>query len=167
MSPRGGTTVELYLLRHADAGDPEAWRGDDADRPLSGKGRRQAETLATFLAARGFAPGGILSSPLARARQTADILGLRLGVPVVVESRLADDFDLADLEMILEDAGRPVAPVLVGHDPTFSTIAAELVGAPRMTMKKGALARIDVTGPLGDGDAILRWLIPPDALADR
>ncbi|MBI3746022.1 MAG: histidine phosphatase family protein [Chloroflexi bacterium] len=167
MSARRRPVVELYLLRHADAGDPEAWPGDDADRPLSGRGRRQAEALATFLADRGFAPGAILSSPLARARQTADILGQRLGVPVVIEARLADDLDAAGLEAILDDAGRPAAPVLVGHDPTFSSIAAELVGAPRLAMKKGALARIDVSGSMVDGDAVLRWLIPPDALTGR
>ena len=167
MSPRREGVVELYLLRHADAGDPEAWPGDDADRPLSRKGERQAETLATFLAERGFAPDAILTSPKVRARRTADVVGQRLGVPVTVELRLADDVDLADVEAMLRDAGDPAAAVLVGHDPAFSAIVSRLAGAPAIGMKKGSLARLDVTGSVADGRAVLRWLIPPDAIGPR
>ena len=49
--PESKPDVEIYLLRHADAGDPTAFRGDDAQRPLSDKGRRQASSMGRFLIA--------------------------------------------------------------------------------------------------------------------
>ncbi len=56
--------------------------------------------------------------------------------------------------------------VLVGHDPDFSEICAELTGARLLPMKKGALVRLDCDLPLRRGAAILRWLIPADALTN-
>ena len=108
-APRIPAKWELHLLRHADAGDPAAWAGDDADRPLSPKGERQAERLATFLADRGFAPDAIISSPLARARRTAEIVGGRLGIDVVIDERLAGPLDPAvlDRDPGRRPAGRP------------------------------------------------------------
>ena len=60
-------TVELHFLRHAHAGDPLKWHGDDAERPLSGKGRDQADRLARMLEAIGFETDAILTSPKLRA----------------------------------------------------------------------------------------------------
>ena len=68
------------------------------------------------------------------------------------------------LEDILRDAGDPLRPVVVGHDPDFSTLVAELCGAPDIPMKKGALARIDIERPLRPGAGTIRWLVPPDLL---
>ena len=59
---------------------------------------------------------------------------------------------------------RPARPMLVGHDPDFSELAADLSGVPTLEMKKGALVRIDVAPPIEPGGGILRWLVPPDAL---
>ena len=53
--------IELHFLRHAHAGDPEAWTGDDAARPLSAKGEKQAERLGSFLAGVGFRPDAIIN----------------------------------------------------------------------------------------------------------
>ena len=81
--------VELYLVRHADAGDPAKWVGPDAARPLSPKGETQSERLGRFIAGIGFRPDAILSSPKLRASQTADIVAGLLGVPVTLDERLA------------------------------------------------------------------------------
>jgi phosphohistidine phosphatase len=153
--------VELYLLRHAHAGDPAAWTGDDDLRPLSAKGRRQAARLGEYLAEMGFAPDVILTSPLLRALQTAEAVAESLALRVQRDSRLGERLDLAVLDAILSDAGNPVRPLLVGHDPDFSELVSELVGAP-IPMRKGALARIDVSRPLEPGAGELRWLLPPD-----
>lgn len=150
--------IELHLLRHADAGDPMAWPGDDADRPLSAKGRRQAARLGALLAAAGFLPDALLTSPKLRARETADAVANALGLDVVVDDRLAGALDLATIERIMADAGAR-RPLLVGHDPDFSWIASELSGAS-IEMKKGALVRIDAAA-LGEGEGSLRWLLPP------
>jgi phosphohistidine phosphatase len=156
--------VELYLLRHADAGDPAAWRGPDADRPLSSKGEKQSERLGSFLLGIGFHPDAIISSPKLRAMQTAERVGDRLGLTVGDDRRLAGGFGLDEVEAILRDAGDPARVVLVGHDPDFSELLATLCDAPNATMKKGALARIDAARPLAQGGGQLRWLVPPDLL---
>jgi phosphohistidine phosphatase len=156
----------LHLLRHADAGDPEAWQGPDAIRPLSAKGRRQSKRLGDHLAAIGFTVDAIITSPKVRAEQTADIVGERVGGTVTVDDRLAGGLDVQTLDELLTDAGDPERVVLVGHDPDFSEILSTLCGA-RLEMKKGALARIESDRPLRAGHGTLRWLLPPDGLKDR
>jgi phosphohistidine phosphatase SixA len=89
---------------------------------------------------------------------------LKLDVEVHEEAELGDDVSLSELESILARAGEPERVVLVGHEPDFSALIALLVGASRIPMKKGALARIDVKRPLAPGGGILRWLVPPDLL---
>ena len=163
MSRPPAQAIELLVLRHAHAGDSLAWEGDDDLRPLTEKGRRQAERVGRLLAAAAFVPDVVLASPLVRARQTAEIVAELLGVPVHLEARLGEMVDLPALERILEDAGSPGRPVIVGHDPDFSELVSELVGAP-VPMRKGALARIDVDLPLEPGAGELRWLVPPDLL---
>ena len=156
--------IELHLLRHAHAGDPEAWTGDDEARPLSDKGEKQSDRLARFLAGVGFKPDAIITSPKLRAAQTAQIVADHLGIPFSTDDRLAGSFDVATLETLLHDAGDPTRPVVVGHDPDFSEVVAELAGAAQIPMRKGALARIDIERPLRPGTGTLRWLVPPDLL---
>ncbi len=156
--------VELLLLRHAHAGDPASWQGPDDVRPLSGRGRRQAEQMGRLLAEGGVAPSIFLTSPLARARETAEIVAGIVGAPVRLEPRLVGGLDLGVVEEILRDAGDPPRPVLVGHDPDFSELLVTLVGADTLRMRKGALARLDGVRPLQPGGAELRWLVPPDLL---
>jgi phosphohistidine phosphatase SixA len=157
--------VQLHLLRHAHAGNPDRWSGPDAARPLSAKGEQQAEALARFLAKVGFAPDAIITSPKVRAARTAEIVAAALGCEVREDERLAREFDLVTVEAILFDAGEPVKPVLVGHDPDFSDLVATLCGTPNAPMRKGAFARIDAERPLADGGGMLRWLVSPDLLA--
>ena len=156
--------LQLHLLRHADAGDPADWAGDDAARPLSEKGELQAERLGAFLAELGVRPDAIISSPRIRARRTAEVVGAAIGVGVQLDDRLGVGFDAAAVDAILADAGDPRRPVLVGHDPDFSSLLGWLAGADGLTLKKGALARVDVRGAVVDGRGTLRWLVPPDLL---
>lgn len=156
--------TELHFLRHAHAGDPMAWDGPDEARPLSPKGERQADRLGLFLVSVRFTPDVFITSPKLRASQTADLVATHLGTRVVVDDRLAVACDVDTVEAILHDNGDPLRPVLVGHDPDFSGLVAELCGAPDLPMKKGALARIDLERPVRPGTGTLRWLVPPDLL---
>jgi phosphohistidine phosphatase len=160
---RPGQPIELCLLRHAHAGDGASWVGDDEVRPLTEKGRRQAERLGRLLTAAGYLPDVVLASPLARARETAEIVADVLGLRARIEPRLGEPLDLPTLDAILAAAGEPRRPILVGHDPDFSELVSELTGAP-IAMRKGTLARIDVARPLEPGAGDLRWLVPPDLL---
>jgi phosphohistidine phosphatase len=157
----------LHLVRHADAGDPEAWNGADAARPLSEKGRTQAERLGVFLADHDVRPDALITSPKLRASQTAEIIAGHLDIAVATDDRLAGPMDLAKLDAVLTKAGDPERPMLFGHDPDFSDLIAELCGTGNAPMRKGALARIEVDRPLEAGGGTLRWLIPPDALKSK
>jgi phosphohistidine phosphatase len=162
-----GDRTELYLLRHADAGDPEAWTGSDDVRPLSNKGEKQSRRLGRFLENVGFRPGAIITSPKVRSRATAEIVAEILGIDVTIDERLAFGLDAVAVEAILFDAGEPERPMLVGHDPDFSELSAWMIGAASLQMKKGALVRIDTVRPISSASGTLRWLVPPDLLQGR
>jgi phosphohistidine phosphatase len=154
----------LHLLRHADAGDPMKWEGPDSVRPLSDKGRAQVKRLGKFLSGIKFDGEPFITSPKVRAAETAEIVAKHVGAKVVVDDRLAEALTLESIDAILDDHGDAARAVLVGHDPDFSEVVAVLCGAAGVSMRKGALARIEVDRPLRAGAGTLRWLLPPDAL---
>jgi phosphohistidine phosphatase len=157
--------TQLCLLRHAHAGDPMKWVGPDTIRPLSEKGRQQSERLGLFLAGARYQPDAVLSSPKLRALETARLVAAPLGIRVVVVDALGGPLDIESIESVLRSAGDPRRPLLVGHDPDFSSLAAELAGVSELQMRKATLVRLDVVRPLGPGQGLLRWLLPPDLLA--
>ncbi len=157
------TTVRIHLLRHADAGDREDWKGSDDERPLTAKGRAQSERLGTFLASVSFKADIVASSPKVRAAQTAEIVAEHLGMKVRIDDRLGEALGIAQLEALVADLGTS-RPLLVGHDPDFTMLVEALCDASGVEMKKGALARIDSARPLAAGAGQLRWLVPPDLL---
>ncbi len=159
--------VQLHLLRHAHAGDPMKWGGPDDLRPLSEKGRFQAARLGLLLAEAEFEPDAIASSPKLRALDTARLAATPLGLPVRVVEALGEPLDVAALEALLVSLGNPSRPLLVGHDPDFSELAAALVGVADLPMRKGALIRINSTRPIEPGSGVLRWLLPPELLASQ
>jgi phosphohistidine phosphatase len=158
-------TLALFFLRHADAGDPMAWVGDDADRPLSGKGRKQAKRLGRLLREVDVVFDACISSPRRRAADTAKLVAKAIGRTFAIEDRLGQDFDDAALSAIVADLDPSASSVmLVGHDPDFSRTVSWLVGTS-IELRKGALAVIDLPGRTpGAGRGSLRWLLPPDAV---
>ena len=159
-----GRHVRIHLLRHAHAGDAFEWIGDDDLRPLTDKGRGQCQRLGAFLEEHGVRPDVIVASPKVRATQTAEIVAARLGMTVRTDRRLAEGFGQRELWALLDEAGAREV-MFVGHDPDFSTLLAYLIDAAGISMKKGALATVDIRTKLGDGEGQLRWLVPPDLLA--
>lgn len=161
--------MEIYLLRHSHAGDPAKWHGDDASRPLSERGRNQATRLARHLRAIDVRPDVIVSSPKARSRETAEIIGRALGRGVTLDERAASGLGLPELGGIIREAGMPASVMIVGHDPDLSALLAEMTGGPPILMRKGSLARVDVDPPTPDrplarGCGTLAWLVPPELL---
>src|SRR5215472_12229115 len=80
--------MDVYLLRHGEAGDSALWRGDDSQRPLTEEGvermKRQAKTLKKW----NVKVDALISSPYIRARQTADAISKAFDVPVIEDKRL-------------------------------------------------------------------------------
>jgi phosphohistidine phosphatase len=165
--PVAPVPLELYLLRHADAGDPMTWKGDDADRPLSKKGRRQSKNLMRLLDDLHLRVNAVLTSPKLRAADTARIVAKAVGKKAQADDRLSIDFGEDTLAALVAEWGPGVSRVLlVGHDPDFSHLVSWLAGTS-ITMRKGALARLDLADrTVGAGHGSLRWLLPPDAVAD-
>ena len=109
-----------------------------------------------------------MTSPLARARRTAEIVAedLALRDRLVEDERLAPGFDVRRLEQVLAAHGPADALMVVGHEPDFSETVAELIGGGEIVMKKGGLARVDVTAPVAGGGELV-WLLTPPLLGSR
>lgn len=123
----------IWLLRHGDAEDGSP----DAERELSGKGKKQAKNAGLALRALGVEPEACLTSPKVRAFETARLACEPLGVDYTLEPQLAGGpFEPEALAAGLDDV------LLVGHDPDFSMAVHEATGA-QVRMKKGGLAGIE------------------------
>jgi phosphohistidine phosphatase len=156
--------MKLYFLRHGLA-DRAEWDGDDFERPLTEKGKARMAREADTLAKLGLEVDLILSSPLTRARQTAEIVARRLGLAdrLQIDERLSPGFALGALAKILEAQAKRQALLLVGHEPDFSETIGALIGGGQVLCKKGALARVDLC-PEHPPRGHLVWLIPPSVL---
>ena len=156
--------MQLYFLRHGQAGKGSEWTGDDRLRPLTDEGRAAVLRAGVTLMKLELQVDVIVTSPLVRARQTADIAAEALGLEkkVVDDERLAHGFDRRALAKILADHPQAQAVMLVGHEPEFSATIGELTGG-RVACKKGSLARVDVL----DRETLrgeLVWLLQPKVL---
>lgn len=154
--------TRVYFFRHGSA-DRDQWDGADFERPLTPKGRERALCVARQLASAGVDAELILTSPLARAAQTAEIAADELGVPLEVEELLAPGFSAEDLTTILASRPGVESLILVGHEPSFSAVISEVIGGGEIVMKKTAIARVDLdsTGALRGQ---LAWLLTPASL---
>lgn len=157
--------IQLYLVRHAVAAERgDAWP-DDTKRPLTPKGIQRFRRVVQGLRRIGALPDIVLTSPLVRAKQTADLLadGLTPHPPVVTADSLAPGGSFASF---VEDLGRHAKAVriaCVGHEPDLGQLAARLIAARRpLAFKKGGACRIDLEALNGPGHLI--WFAPPRLL---
>ena len=158
--------MELYFLRHADAGARDKWTGSDAERPLTPEGAARMEREAAALSRLALPVELILTSPLVRARQTAEIAARRLSLRDVMkeDDRLRPGFGLDELTSILQDHRAARALMLVGHEPDFSSVISACIGGGSVDVKKGGVARVDIDSP-ASLRGVLVWLVPPRLLA--
>lgn len=133
--------MRLYFLRHAHAFAREDWRGEEAARPLTDKGRKQAEAAAAGLATLRPAIGAIISSPYARAYETAVIVGRVLGMPVESADDLTPGFDLTRLDHTLTLRPEVDGSLLVGHEPDLSQLVEALISPPGEPKTRVILAK--------------------------
>jgi phosphohistidine phosphatase len=154
--------VRLLLLRHGVAEERELGR-PDAERRLTPDGRRRMEAAARGMRRLEIAPDQVLTSPLPRCRETADIVCTELGLGDPREDpRLAPGADLgAVVDMMVEhpDASELL---LCGHQPDLGLITDDLAGA-ELEVKKGALIVIEVHRARPRG-GMLTALLPPRTL---
>ena len=130
--------VQLVIVRHAEAASGEP----DELRPLTQQGREAARALGQRLARSGFQPDAILSSPLLRARETAEELARPTPLEPEADERLAPG---ATSEEVLAAAeGRGETVFVVGHQADCSRIAAALTGGQEPAFPPGAMITIEL-----------------------
>jgi phosphohistidine phosphatase len=159
--------LELYLIRHGIAAERGPDYPDDSKRPLTGSGMSKLRQEAKALNELEIAFDLIITSPLVRTRQTADIIAETLaGKPAVTTSdALAPAGTPAAVMQEIARHNRKARIALVGHEPNLGELAARLIGARSpIQFKKGAICRIDfeVLPPKSLGQ--LQWFVTPRML---
>jgi phosphohistidine phosphatase len=162
-------TLELYLIRHGVAAERGDDYPDDSKRPLTNAGISRLRKEAKALEALGVGFDHIITSPLVRTKQTADVFAETMkSKPSVSQSdALAPAGTSAAVIQELTKHMRKGRIAVVGHEPNIGELAARLIGARTpMEFKKGAICRIDfeVFPPKGAGQ--LRWFVTPRMLRE-
>ena len=154
----------LALLRHGVAEDAGPTTGHrDEPRRLTEEGARRMRAAARGMRALGLAPAEVLTSPLPRCLETAEIAGAALGAEVHRDARLAPGMGLELLLEVLAERGWAGELMLCGHQPDLSRAVADLTGGGDVEMRKGSLALLQLDAPRASG-AVLVALYPPRAL---
>src|SRR5947209_10274514 len=146
----------LYFLRHGEADWPD-WKKPDDERPLTKNGKTEMGEVAAFLKRIKAKPDLIVTSPLPRASQTAEIAADRLKIKCREDKLLEPGFNRPDLERLLQKYPEENL-MIVGHEPDFSEVIAELTGAS-LKLSKAGIALVDLNRSSRGGR--LLWLIPP------
>ena len=163
--------MDLYLLRHAIA-VPRGTEGydNDEDRPLTPKGEKKMYRIAEGMKSLDLAFDVILSSPLLRARRTAEIVAevFDLRKKLRFSEYLGTGGDEEDLiKELVDEYSSHTSLLLVGHEPDMSSLISLMVsGGPEcaVTMKKGGLCRLSIDALHYGRCASLEWLLTPRQL---
>jgi phosphohistidine phosphatase len=160
-------SYELYLIRHGLAEDQgEGWP-DDTKRPLTQEGMTRLRKIARSLARLDVSLDVLLTSPLVRTCQTAEIVAAAFEPPptIVAVDALAPGGTQQAVITELQKHTRKTRIGLVGHEPGIGELAAKLIGLRHpLEFKKGAVCRIDVSALPPTGPGSLRWFATPAML---
>jgi phosphohistidine phosphatase len=158
--------MRVLLIRHAKA-VPRGTSGiPDDERPVTPEGEERFRAAARGLARIVEGPAAILTSPLPRARRTAEIAAESWGKSRVKEVGALADGSLAELTRILASFAGDETVAMVGHEPHLSGLLAHLLGAREgdsLTFRKGGAALVELPGAPSKGGTLL-WFIPPKIL---
>jgi phosphohistidine phosphatase len=159
--------MQLLIVRHAPATPRGQDSIPDAARPLTPRGEARFRESARGIARLLPSADVVLSSPLLRARQTAEIAAEAWqGVRVSLETALAAG-DLSTLLPLLARHAKRDVVALFGHEPQLSLLLAHLLGCDfpeAVAFRKGGAALVEVADPTVRGAAQLLWLLPPRIL---
>jgi phosphohistidine phosphatase len=158
--------MRLLLVRHAEA-VPRGTPGilDDA-RPLTPSGERSFREAARGLARLVARPDALLTSPLPRARRTAEICAEAWGRIEPRDVRALAGGSVPEVLPSLRSFPAGATVALVGHEPHLSHLLATLIRSPdadRLTFRKGGAAHLDIADSVDEGGSLL-WFLPPGIL---
>jgi phosphohistidine phosphatase len=153
----------VYFLRHSSAGQHKLSPKQDEKRPLDDVGERQACDIGRALAALGVEVEAIVSSPLTRAMQTAEIAAKEFGHKdnVVAHGAMRPEADYDQFHELLAQYGNRKAILVVGHNPSITEFLLHLLCGSEtcncIEFKKGAVAKVEIE----DGKVTLQWMMTP------
>jgi phosphohistidine phosphatase len=159
--------VIVYFLRHGKA-DQGSAAPDDDERTLTAAGTEALRAAAPLWRRINLRPDLVISSPLRRALQTAELLvaGLGLSDPPVVDDRLRPGADWADLARAMTAHPGARRVMFVGHEPDLSSAVCLLTGAAAVRLRRGAIACLEFPGVPEPGGGELAWLLDPDLYSE-
>jgi phosphohistidine phosphatase len=146
----------LYFLRHGEADWPN-WKKSDDDRPLTKSGKKEMREVAKLLRRLKARPNVIVTSPLPRAAQTAEIAADYLKAKLLEDDLLGLGFGMDELQTLLKRHSVD-SVMIVGHEPSFTDVISELTGAS-LKLSKGGVALVELDSESQKGR--LLWLFPP------
>ena len=146
-------STQLWLLRHGEAVPHES--KPDFDRELTPRGERQSAAAGEALARLGLEFAACYTSPLVRARETAELACKQLNVTPEERDAIGKGFDRETVSELLTAHSDGERILVVGHNPSFEQVVLDMTGA-RIDFKKGGVAALRVSGPSGELIALLR-----------
>jgi len=164
--------LELYLLRHGDAGRRTAIAAGQDDLPLTIAGKQEIAVLARSLKHLNLKFDAIISSPLKRAIQTAKIIAKALVMEkrISIWNELVPEGNRSKLYNRLNQHTRESTILMVGHQPYLTNIICDMIFQKRVNqvgqinLKKAGLAKIRVISLIPNTSGELRWLLTPRIL---
>ncbi len=162
--------MEIILVRHAkaEARDPNTWPDDD-QRPLTAEGRAEQRATTRAMKRMGVRFDFLLTSPLLRARETADLVarGYRWPDPPQVVEELGHGYAVAAVVRLLAKFPPGSTVAMVGHEPDLSALAGALTtkdGRLAIAVKKSGVVGIEFDGPAEAGKGTLLYHLKPGHL---
>lgn len=158
--------MEIYIVRHGIAEDTTRSGGGDSARELTSEGKQKMKEAAAGFAKLERKVDRIFSSPLIRARQTAEILAGALKKTVEEMTELSPAHTPKEVCAKLEELGKSKNVMLVGHEPNGSELASYLLVGPSeldIQFKKGSICFIEADKP-AQGAGTLVWHLSPQVL---
>lgn len=151
----------LHFLRHGRAGQSRPG-GDDDARELTAEGIDELRAAAPLWRRLNLRPDVVISSPLPRALQTAELVCEAIGGSPLVDDRLRPGAHWPEFARTLAAHPEARRVMFVGHEPDLSSAIAELTGAASVRMRKGGLACVEFYGVPEPGTGEIAWLLDPD-----
>jgi phosphohistidine phosphatase len=157
----------LYFLRHGRAEHHSD--GPDAQRELTKRGRQELEGAGTLWRRLKLRPEVIITSPLVRAVQTAEIAQAALEVKDApkTDDRLSPGADWAAIAQAMADHHQAARVMFVGHNPDFESAVDLLSGGAAVRLRPGSVACLEFPGVPEPGQGEIAWLLDPDLYLDE
>jgi phosphohistidine phosphatase len=166
------TMLELYMIRHGLAGEKKEDETTDDERPLKKKWKEKMKDIAKGLKELRISFDIVLTSPLLRAKESAEIVNAYCcdTKEVTVTDLLVPDASYNNLIKFLNKIKNVKRIAIVGHEPFLSSFASYCLSKNEnslMNLKKGGILMLEIDEVIRPGRCILSWLIEPKQIIKK